>query len=319
MPAIALVICLFRERALLERLLQHSEGCYDDLIVVHDGPDDESNPTPPQTSPPAVDYATCTEGDPALKGYALRAESPGDGCIAALVAKHGGRYFEAPRCYQQEPHWPFAWSQAKFDWILRLDADEFPSPDLKRWLRSFRKQRDDPASVSGYTCIWPLWDGKGVLTNRWPNGRIFLFDRRRVCFFGMAEQSPVPDTDFAPLELVLCHEPKRKSFGMRSIVFRKQAYHWRRVIADSLTRPPTALPCWRWNSVEWPIGWEHLRRHPIRRAFASLLRLPWQQLRDMRKAGAAPNLSACLNPGLHHFLLGLRVWMAMRQTKGGRS
>lgn len=37
MPKISLVVCLYKERDLLERLLQNAEGCYDDLVVVHDG------------------------------------------------------------------------------------------------------------------------------------------------------------------------------------------------------------------------------------------------------------------------------------------
>jgi hypothetical protein len=39
MPKISLFVCLYKERDLLERLLQHAEGCYDDLVVVHDGPE----------------------------------------------------------------------------------------------------------------------------------------------------------------------------------------------------------------------------------------------------------------------------------------
>ena len=38
MPKISLVVCLYREKELLERLLKHAQGCYDDLVVVHDGP-----------------------------------------------------------------------------------------------------------------------------------------------------------------------------------------------------------------------------------------------------------------------------------------
>jgi hypothetical protein len=40
MPKISLVVCLYKERDLLERLLLHAEGCYDDLLVVHDGPEE---------------------------------------------------------------------------------------------------------------------------------------------------------------------------------------------------------------------------------------------------------------------------------------
>jgi glycosyltransferase involved in cell wall biosynthesis len=40
MPRISLVVCLYKERDLLERLLHQAEGYYDDLVVVHDGPEE---------------------------------------------------------------------------------------------------------------------------------------------------------------------------------------------------------------------------------------------------------------------------------------
>jgi len=46
MPAISLVVCVYRQRDLLERLLQESTGCYDELLVVHDGPEHEPQDNP---------------------------------------------------------------------------------------------------------------------------------------------------------------------------------------------------------------------------------------------------------------------------------
>src|SRR6266446_5052811 len=115
MPGVSLVVCLHQQRELLERLLKISAGCFDDLVVVHDGPD--------------------TTG------------------VGALVAAGGGRFFERRREYEQEPHWPFAWEQAAHDWILRLDADEFPSEELKAWLKNFRASAGPEESVSGFTCV----------------------------------------------------------------------------------------------------------------------------------------------------------------------
>src|SRR6059036_1005511 len=116
MPALSLVVCVHHERELLQRLFDHARGFYDDLVVVHDGPD-------------AVN-------------------------VRQVVEAAGGRFFERPRAYQQEPHWPFAWKQAAHDWILRLDADEFPSQEMKVWLQNFRAGPEPVDAISGFTCIW---------------------------------------------------------------------------------------------------------------------------------------------------------------------
>ena len=267
MPAISLVICLFREGDLLERLLHHTQGCYDDLVVVHDGPD-ETN-------------------------------------VRAVAERFGARFFERPRAFQQEPHWPFAWGEAKHDWILRLDADEFPSVELKEWFLNFKAGPDPDESISGYTCIWPLWNGKRAATKNWPRGRDFLFHKQRVRFFGMVETGPIPDGRNEPLELILCHQPKRKSYGVRNIAFRRQAYDWRRVIAQSLMDKPTDLPCWRWDSPEWPPDWEKIRQHPLRTALFRLIWFPLCNARAHWKFERKVIVSDVLNPGLHHFFLGI--------------
>jgi hypothetical protein len=303
MPGISLVVCLYKERDLLERLLREAAGCYDDLVVVHDGPE-EGQMDLEQIA--AIDYAALETDEPLPEGYRRPEGLPKPGSIHELVREHGGRYFEGPRSFQQESHWPFAWSQARHDWILRLDADEFPSIELKTWLQEFRVQSESSTST-GYTCIWPLWDGRQAVTRRWPAWRNFLFHRKRVRFFGMVEPVPFPDRPFEEVVLVLHHQPMRKSYGLRNIVIRRQAYHWRRVIALSLVGKPTDLPHWRWNSHEWPPFWQQMREHPLKSALRSLLLGPVRQAREMWKAEGSLNLSAVAGTGLHHFMLGVTV------------
>ena len=276
MPAISLVVCVYCEGELLARLLAHAANCYDDLVVVHDGPDATG--------------------------------------MKAMVEAAGGRFYEQPRACQQEPHWPFAWGQARHDWILRLDADEFPGDELKTWLQEFRHTPAQPEDVSGYTCIWPLWNGQRAVTCRWPAGRIFFFHKQRVRFWGMAETTPVPDSRFEPLGLVLHHEPLRISYGLRNILLREQAYRWRKLIAQSLLATPLQLACWRWTAADWPAPWSVIRRYPLRHAFKSLIWFSICQCKDMLRAGEWPRPAACLNPGLNHFLLGLAIWREQRRS-----
>jgi hypothetical protein len=279
MPAISLVVCLYQQRELLERLLRESAGCYDDLVVVHDGPDTTN--------------------------------------VRAVVETAGGRFFEKPHEFQQEPHWPFAWGQAKHDWILRLDADEFPSEEMKVWLREFLRAPEPPEEISGFTCIWPLWNGKRAVSKRWPSGRNFLFNKRSVRFFGMVEQVQVADGHFAALDFILYHQPGRKSYGLHNVLMRKQAYHWRECIARSLLGKPTDLPCWRWASKEWPLGWEQIRQRPLWTACKRLVKGTWSGLRDqwMMEKKLFP-LAAVANP-IHHVLICLKYWQLRRGKSKG--
>src|SRR5436190_7772726 len=230
MPAISLVVCLYKERDLLERLLQNAGACYDDLVVIHDGAENDSTPIQFARKPLMIDYSKLEVLAPLPAGYQEPVSPAKAGGVHELVSRHVGRYFEGPRAFQQEPHWPFAWSRARHDWILRFDVDEYPSKAMEVWLRDFRQRPEPNSGISGFTCIWPLWNGRKAVTKNWPGGRIFLFNKQRVRFFGMAEASPIPETGYAALNLILHHEPSRKSYGIRNILCRRQAYHWRRVI-----------------------------------------------------------------------------------------
>ena len=275
MPAVSLVVCVFNERDLLKRLLREAEGCCDDLVVVHDGPDTHD--------------------------------------VRSVVEAGGGRFIENARRGSLEGQSPFAWAQARHDWILRLDADEFPGAKMKEWLSRFRTAPDPEPEISGFTCIWPLWNGKRAISKKSCTGRVFLFDRRRVRFFGLVEQGLIPDGRFEPLDMILHHQPNRKSYGFHNILIRKQAYHWRAIIARSLLGKPTDLPCWRWESEAWPADWEQIRRHPLRTGLRRLVRGPFWRLRDQWRVEKRFFFEDALNGPMHHFLLCLKYWQVRRQ------
>ena len=274
MPAVTLVVCVHHQRDLLERLLQHSTGCYDDLVVIHDFPDSTN--------------------------------------VRSLVEAAGGRFFERPPSTLQEPHWPFAWGQAKHDWILRLDADEFPSDELRTWLQQFRKLQEPQNFITGFTCIWPLWDGRKAITKKSPAGRFFLFHRQRVRFFGMCEQSPVPDGKCEPLNVILHHQPPRKTYGFWNMLMRKQSKRGREFIARCLMGKPTDLVCWRWESEQWPPVWENLRQRPLWSALRCLTVQPLRSLRAQWRAERRFLPSAAISGHFFHAQLCLMIWRLKR-------
>jgi hypothetical protein len=277
MPALTLVVCVHLQRDLLERLLLESQGCYDELIVLHDIPDVQN--------------------------------------VRAVVEAVGGRFFERPPAFLQEPHWPFAWGQAKHDWILRFDADEFPGEEMKRWLQEFRRAPEPALDISGFTCIWPLWDGRRAVTKKWPAGRIFLFHKQRVRFFGMCEQSPVPDGRYEPRNFILHHQPKRKSHSLHNIILRKQSRRGAAYIAQCLLGKPTDLVCWRWENDSWPEDWEQIRRHPSRTAFYWLTRNTLRGLRDQWKNERRIFPIVAISGAVFHAMMCLKFWGMRRQHR----
>ncbi|MFA6577427.1 MAG: hypothetical protein WCS84_18545, partial [Nocardioides sp.] len=272
-------VCLHKERDLLERLLARSAGCYDDLVVVHDGPDESD--------------------------------------VRSLVEGCGGRFFERSRHFQQEPHWPFAWAQARHDWVLRWDADEFPSEALRAWLADFRSREEPPVDVSAYSCILPLWDGTRARTRKWPQ-RIALIHRERVRYFGMADQPPVPDGRTVSLDLVLHHQPKRKCYGIRYTVARPKVRRWHDEIGRALLGRPTDLPCWRWDDPEWPPKWEQIRRRPLWTALYRFVMSPLGNAREALQCGEWPRPSFLTFFPFQHWLTCMSyIRMRRRQRQLG--
>lgn len=359
MPAISLVVCVYKQRDLLERLLKNAKGCYDELVVVHDGPEEDSNsewrmadgegsqkPTRdarldsksshsraqeeklpargykesacPQTPSPAsdkvlvpshrypemaVDFSIPEEAAKAAHFWKERTGASRPGSLHELVVKYGGRFFEGTRSFTHEPHWPFAWYACKNDWILLLDADEFPSAPLKKWLAAFGSSSDSLEEVSGYTCIWPLWNGNRTPSTKWPDGRLFMINRCRVRYFGMGESRPFPDTSFIALPMVLHHQPIRKSYGYRNLILRPISYKWRKMIALSLLKTPLDLPRWRWTSSEWPQPFRRIREHPLRYSIECLLICPRFGLKALLKNKMWSVLYSFPGSHWHHALI----------------
>lgn len=337
MPKISLVVCLRGERDFLARLLEHAEGCYDDLVVVHDGPEDCCNAgstrdaaaekeagwkspedlslAMPDAPPKAIarDYAQLVPGAPLPTGYRLVGGPPAPGSVHELVERHGGRFYEGPRCFQQEPHWPFAWWAAKHDWILKLDSDEFVSEELKQRLIHFRSDPEPAQQIVGYTCIWPHWDGKEAVGDKWPDGRTLLFNKVKVRMVGLVEMTPQGGGEWSPVLCVLHHAPTRKSYGLRNILWRRQAWVWRSVIAQSILKSPLTLPRWRWLEDSWPQPFRQMTEQPISYALKAVF-LNWRWGAKALWKNRMWKVFYCAPcAGWHHALICLNVfWLRIR-------
>lgn len=275
MPKITLIVCVCGDREPLEHLLKLSDGCYDELLVIHDGPDFED--------------------------------------VHSLVIEYGGRFFERPRAFSQEPHLPFGFQQATHDWVLRFDSDEFPSAELKEWLVHFRKSQKPTGNVSGYYCIWPAWNGRRAITKHWPNKRLFLFHRQRVRLIGLCENGPLPDFNVTKLSLTLCHQPNRASHGLRNIFGKERTRQTTMNLVRALLGSPLDHPRWRYEGDLWSSGWQQVKDYPILTGFWRFFIWPARQALAMLLAGDLPRPSVFAHAGIFHAMVCFKLWRARRR------
>jgi hypothetical protein len=259
--------------------LEKSVGCYDELLVVHDGPDFEN--------------------------------------VRSLVEQYCGRFMERPRAFSQEPHFPFAFGQASNDWILRLDSDEFPSPQLRDWLIKFREATEPLADVSGYQGIWPVWNGTRAITHCWPNKRTFLFNRNRIRWIGVFEHGAIPDGRLVRIPLTLCHQPRGGSLGFRNIFGKQRTDQGRRNTARALLGSPLEHPRWRYEDSNWPRDWQQIKDHPIFTALRRLLIWPPRQAVAMLLAGDLPRPSLFMHAGVFNATICFEFWRQRRNSRRG--
>jgi len=277
MPKVTIVVCVYGDRKPLKRLLDQSGGCYDELLVIHDGADFED--------------------------------------VRGLVERDGGSFVERPRAFSQEPHLPFAFGEASHDWILRFDSDEFPSRELKNWLVRFREGPEPADHTSGYYCIWPAWNGRRVISKHWPGKRLFLFHRNRVRLIGLCENGPQPDTPPTKLNLILEHQPAGQSHGLRNIFGKRRTEQARINIAKALLGSPRQHPTWRYDGERWLAGWQQVKEHPILTGIWRITVWPARQALAMLLAGDLPRPSVFCHAGVFHATICFEFWRQRQKLR----
>jgi glycosyltransferase involved in cell wall biosynthesis len=221
--AISACLAVRNEEAVIERCLRSLEGAVDEIVLVHDG--------------------NCEDA------------------TLDIAARHGCRVFVRPPLSPEHQR-VFAYRQARGEWLLRIDADEFLSEDLRANLRKVIK---DP-TANGHTFVWPMWDGKRYVT-RSGAPRLALFRRDRVHVLGLPESWESVDPPIRHWPYLIEHRPIYNNFTPAVI-----ATKWRRralTHARSLVSDFAEIP--KFNYLG-PGDWS-LRRRVVNR-LSPLLVLP---------------------------------------------
>jgi glycosyltransferase involved in cell wall biosynthesis len=221
--AISACLAVRNEEPVIERCLRSLEGAVDEIVLVHDGECEDAT--------------------------------------LDIAARYGCRVFVRPHLSPEHQR-VFAYRQARGEWLLRIDADEFLSDELRANLREVVK---DPAA-NGHTFVWPMWDGERYVT-RSGAPRLALFRRDRTHVLGLPESWESVDPPIRSWPYLIEHRPAYNNFTLTMI-----ATKWRRralTHARSLVSDFAEIPKFNYRG---PDHWSLRRR--VANRLSPLLMLP---------------------------------------------
>ena len=188
---ISALLILHNEEKLVKRCLESLKGAVDEIFVIHDG--------------------SCSDNTLKIcKKQANKINIP----IKINIRPFKGR---------ASLHMIFAFQKIKYDWILKIDADEFLSEELRKNLKKLTKNKN----ASAYKLRWPWWNTKKYITRNFPHKKA-LFRKSKVSFIDFPGNDE-PDTTGKTIisNLHLEHKPLYNNFSWKNLIKRgaKRAKH----------------------------------------------------------------------------------------------
>ncbi len=193
---------------MIDRALSSLDGVVDELVFVHDGPCEDRT--------------------------------------VEIAERHGARVFVREPTGNPEAHTVFGYEQARGDWLLNIDADEFLSDEMRAAIPELVER----PGVNGYEFLWPMWNGERYITHDGPY-KLALHRRSATHLLGMLQSRERIDgvTERVPARLE--HQPLYNNFTFP--VMRTKWKRWAIVHAAELTSPFDELPKFNWDGPRrWP-------------------------------------------------------------------
>jgi glycosyltransferase involved in cell wall biosynthesis len=210
LPKASLSACIVvrNEEAVIERCLASLAEVVDEIVLVHDGDCDDRT--------------------------------------LEIAAGYGCRIFVQPLVGHAESATVFAFEEARGEWILSLDADEFLSEPLRLALPGLLADPD----VNGYELVWKMWDGTRYISEHGPH-KLALFRRSRVHVLGTVHALEQVDPPVVRTELQLEHRPLYDNFTLASVLTKWR--RWARIQAREYLMELADLPRFNWEGTPaWP-------------------------------------------------------------------
>lgn len=227
MEKISAVMIVYNEEKLIKRCLESIKDIANEIIIVHDGP---------------------------CKDNTLK-----------ICRKYTKKVYEDKVNYGLPgPRIPSLFKKAKGPWILKIDADEFLSKDLKKNIKTLVENRE----VDAYSFRWPFWDGKKYVTKNWPR-KTSLFRKSKISSFGFPHWDEpkingiVKETDF-----LLEHRPYRnKPLFNWSEFFERGIKRYAKIQAEYTLHDFDFFDRFQWKEKDFPLSIKIRKKFPLLSSF----------------------------------------------------
>jgi glycosyltransferase involved in cell wall biosynthesis len=205
---ISACLVLHNEEKLIRRCLASIKDVVDEIIVVHDGKSQDKT--------------------------------------LEICQEYGAKIFVRDYIGEAEPHRPFSFKQAKHEWILQIDADEFLSQSLRQNIKELILNKE----VAGYEFFWPIWDGEKKISSSWPHKRC-LYRKKAISFLGIPHFVVEINGITKKNQLVLEHQPKYNNYTWHT--FKRKFRRWARIQAQFYLKKYADIEKFNCPGNDWPL------------------------------------------------------------------
>lgn len=207
MVKISACLVIHNEEKNISRCLKSVKGVVDEIIIAHDG--------------------ECSDR------------------TLEICRAYGAKIFMRPYAGFMEAHLPFCFNEARGDWLLRIDGDEYLSDELRNNLRILAQAEE----VGAYEFLWPIWDGKKYLTKQWPRKRC-LFKKNSISFLGMPHYLANVSGKIKKCNFILEHRPDY--YNLAWPVFLSKWIGWSKIQARLYLKDFSDIKKYNYKDNSWP-------------------------------------------------------------------
>jgi glycosyltransferase involved in cell wall biosynthesis len=220
---ITAIMVVYHEEDIIREALKSIAGVVDEILILHDGPCSDKTLDIAREYTDAVYENTTNAGVP---GMIL----------------------------------PQLFRRVKTPWILKIDADERLSDEMRDNIRKLVSRDDAP----GYTFIWPFVDSTHrPLTKGWPR-KMALYRKDKMSYFGFPHwDDPHIDGHIVDTPYIFHHHPRGGSLPTWKDFKKKTLGRYARLHAEYTLKPFDSFDSFQYTKTEFPPHFKIRLKYPL--------------------------------------------------------